>query len=578
MSEHKIPIPSRLYNAAVDGHVAGADQIIDDKTSLTLDKVAGGALEEKEYISSSNNGMGRVILRKNLVEGVNTLTQNMINKSNTIYIIQYDFTLGEDITVPYDCILEFDGGSISGEHTITGNNTIINADIIKIFNTDITLSGTWQIHEAYPEWFGAKGNNISDDTTFIQKCIDSFYNIKLLGYYIISKTLLIKRSCTNIIGNNKQRARITKTVKEAEDVDAIFYVKADSENINNVVISNLQLVSYSNSRVDYAIKAENITYSKISNLRVDTFTIGISISNGWIDEVSNCDMFSIGGKGLDIINVNPIYIEHCFASGYAGAFFNNCNGTLISCDFENGNACYDVTNSTIDILHGRTETFNIAVKANNSKVKLIGGYYEIHFSNTTPISFIQATDSEVYLYGTVFKYEDYEGYPGASANQSLISLTNSILVSDFDFDMSITNFKSYSLDENSTFYMKTKIVKLRGVNGKVVKSFTLTQAKTEITRFPYAYRKDVDFIIKGKLTYYDALWNIDADCYAYNEGNNIVLNDRTSTIVSQGNANLSITVEKVGEELIVYLNNTNSEVSARGVVSIEYNLTGYAYS
>ena len=78
MSEHKIPIPSRIYNAAVGGHVAGADQIIDDKTGLTLDKVAGGALEEKEYISSSNNGMGRVVLRKNIVEGVNTLTQDMI--------------------------------------------------------------------------------------------------------------------------------------------------------------------------------------------------------------------------------------------------------------------------------------------------------------------------------------------------------------------------------------------------------------------------------------------------------------------------------------------------------------------
>ena len=129
MSEYMIPIPSRVYNAAVDGHVAGADQIIDDKTGLTLDKVAGGALEEKEYISSSNNGMGRVVLRKNLVEGINTLTQNMINKSNTIYIIQYDFTLGEDITIPANCVLKFDGGKFIGagtnKDTVTLNNTLL---------------------------------------------------------------------------------------------------------------------------------------------------------------------------------------------------------------------------------------------------------------------------------------------------------------------------------------------------------------------------------------------------------------------------------------------------------------------
>ena len=119
-----IPIPSRVYNAAVGGHVAGADQIIDDKTGLTLDKIAGGALEEKEHISGSNNGMGRIILRKNIVSGVNTLTQTMINKSNTIYVIQYDFTLCDDITIPENCILKFEGGKIINGKLI-GNNTVI---------------------------------------------------------------------------------------------------------------------------------------------------------------------------------------------------------------------------------------------------------------------------------------------------------------------------------------------------------------------------------------------------------------------------------------------------------------------
>lgn len=124
MSEHKIPIPSRIYNATVGGHVTGADQIIDDNTGLTLDKVAGGALEEKEYTSGSNNGMGRVVLRKNLVEGVNTLTQSMINKSNTIYVIQYDFTLSEDITIPDNCVLKFNGGSIKGTGSIAVTSSI----------------------------------------------------------------------------------------------------------------------------------------------------------------------------------------------------------------------------------------------------------------------------------------------------------------------------------------------------------------------------------------------------------------------------------------------------------------------
>ena len=45
---------------------------------------------------------------------VNCLTQDMINEANTIYIIRYDYTLKENITIPANCVLEFDGGSISG--------------------------------------------------------------------------------------------------------------------------------------------------------------------------------------------------------------------------------------------------------------------------------------------------------------------------------------------------------------------------------------------------------------------------------------------------------------------------------
>lgn len=160
-----IPIPSRVYNAAVGGHVAGADQIIDDKTGLTLDKVAGGALEEKIYTSDSNNGMGRVVLRKNLVEGVNTLTQSMINKSNTIYIIQYDFTLGEDITIPENCILEFDGGKISGKNNINFNNCLLTGDIF--ITSDI--KGNTKNVEIDIRWFGAKGDGIFDNSTILNK-------------------------------------------------------------------------------------------------------------------------------------------------------------------------------------------------------------------------------------------------------------------------------------------------------------------------------------------------------------------------------------------------------------------------
>ena len=75
------------------------------------------------------------------MQGFKGLTQSF--KNNTIYVIQYDFTLGENITIPDNCVLEFDGGSISASgsnDTITGQNTSIEASLVKVFNTDVTIS------------------------------------------------------------------------------------------------------------------------------------------------------------------------------------------------------------------------------------------------------------------------------------------------------------------------------------------------------------------------------------------------------------------------------------------------------
>ena len=73
---------------------------------------------DRNYSPAQFTGMGRVILRKNLVDVgggqvKNVLTQDMINKSNTIYEIRYDFDLnGAEITVPEDCEIVFMGGKI----------------------------------------------------------------------------------------------------------------------------------------------------------------------------------------------------------------------------------------------------------------------------------------------------------------------------------------------------------------------------------------------------------------------------------------------------------------------------------
>ncbi len=144
--------------------------------------------KDRAYSPSTFSGKGYKILRKNIVDGKNVLTQDMINEPNTRYVIQYDYDLnGEEITIPEGCILNFQGGSLNNG-TLIGTNTEINAGLIFIFN-NIVNNGTYNIDKSFPEWFGAK--TTSDDTVAIQKAFDIkagevyFSN----GIYKISSTI-----------------------------------------------------------------------------------------------------------------------------------------------------------------------------------------------------------------------------------------------------------------------------------------------------------------------------------------------------------------------------------------------------
>lgn len=85
-------------------------------------------LANKTYDKQSFSGLGRVYLRKNMVGDKNVLTQAMINKANTIYVIQYDYDLnGQTIVTPSNSILKFDGGSFdNGIVDISNTTDLIN--------------------------------------------------------------------------------------------------------------------------------------------------------------------------------------------------------------------------------------------------------------------------------------------------------------------------------------------------------------------------------------------------------------------------------------------------------------------
>lgn len=82
--------------------------------------------------------------------GINVLTQEMINRPNTIYVIQHDYDLNvETITIPENCVLYFDGGSLNNGNIIFNNTLISGNPVLK----NIVPDGTLANNDADVEWF-----------------------------------------------------------------------------------------------------------------------------------------------------------------------------------------------------------------------------------------------------------------------------------------------------------------------------------------------------------------------------------------------------------------------------------------
>ena len=152
------------------------DSILPDEEDLTKSEPDTNgnsylSLKDREYNPEDFSGLGRVILRKNIVEiedpiygkdKKNYLYQDMINKENTIYEIRYDFDLnGAEITIPEGCVLDFQGGSFSNGTIILDNTKIKpNGCVLNDFFQNITIQGNFGVGQCVfdttlnkPKWW-----------------------------------------------------------------------------------------------------------------------------------------------------------------------------------------------------------------------------------------------------------------------------------------------------------------------------------------------------------------------------------------------------------------------------------------
>ena len=194
----------------------------DDEDIQSKNIQSGNVLKfaDRAYNPDRFSGKGYKILRRNIIDGKNILTQEMINQPDTIYEIRYDFDLdGAEISIPEGCILKFNGGR---------------------FLNALNIRGDVENKYLMPEWFGASNDGKTDSS-------DAFN--------------AIVRICRSIRCSNKKTYLFTK------DIDA-------------KILNELSIDMNMSSFIDFHIVIN--MNDEINDWRQAYSSIGFSIKEGFI--------------------------------------------------------------------------------------------------------------------------------------------------------------------------------------------------------------------------------------------------------------------------------------------------------
>lgn len=320
---------------------------MNDADEEDITRNADGKLQfkDKEY----GDGMGYVILRKN------KSFAEQVTKENTIYEIRYNFDLnGEEISIPKDCILKFEGGSISNG-ILANIGKCINANNgfkanIKSFSKTLSFIKT--------SWFSVNENSQPEhNLNILQTAIDCGLSIIIdttkdkfdsgIGI-MLDSPLKIKDGGLTIKGTSEfGGGLIFKNSDGFVFVNKRYYQFLKFDNLN--ITSKGYCFNFCNEEngVINEVRPYNIYFSTFSNLKVkslekDCFYQGDVAGAGG----DTTPIFSVlfdniylwttrfGFNGIHgqtdfvVQNLKDIYVPNSFFKNTAPSIVRNVNSTF----------------------------------------------------------------------------------------------------------------------------------------------------------------------------------------------------------------------------------------------------------
>ena len=330
-----LPTASELNTA-----LAGKQATIPDLSTIRSGAAAGATAAantgDKAYDASAFSGLGRKNLPKNIVEvsgtNKNVLTQAMVNTTNTIYVIQYDYDLnGQAITLPAGCVLEFDGGSLANGE-IVGNLTKINASQTHIFKDNLSMGGSFDVANLYIEWFGGKADGTTYNNEAFQSACNAAVNcgvpIQLLaGTYVYDEGRSGASTYINFSGAGQKfvmrGAGIGQTIIKTADGSLDRYIAAGG---NPKWLRTFYVTPYEGRTTPASYTAELVDVSDLTfdkNKGANTATPETAFA--W---ESNCSFKISSGNSIYTGIIENVYFRNIEVKNKVGSGLNIGNVTI----------------------------------------------------------------------------------------------------------------------------------------------------------------------------------------------------------------------------------------------------------
>ena len=147
----EISDPSGIWDPStaeeyVDQKIAEQQILIDNVSRTSVQVTPQELTEDQKSQVRENIGLEKGSLNGLGIKYLNP-TKSFVSQvisPNTVYILYHDFELTENLTIPTGCILEFRGGVLTGNATLTGQQTkLINPYSLNIIGPGIVKSGTF---------------------------------------------------------------------------------------------------------------------------------------------------------------------------------------------------------------------------------------------------------------------------------------------------------------------------------------------------------------------------------------------------------------------------------------------------